>query len=61
MSERQMGITIVEALLVIGTFGICAGVWVTLKVIIDQHKLQNEKQVMRGVRDSGSISAKENN
>ena len=56
-----MGITIVEALLVIGTFGICAGVWVTLKVIIDQHKLQNEKQVMRGVRDSGSISAKENN
>ena len=33
-----MGITLVEALLVIGTFGICTGVWVTLKVIINQGK-----------------------
>ena len=33
-----MGITFVEAALIIGTFGICTGVWVTLKVIIDQGK-----------------------
>ena len=33
-----MDITLVEALLVIGTFGICTGVWVTLKVIVGQGK-----------------------
>ena len=31
--------TIVELLLVIGTFGICTGVWTTLFVIIQQHKI----------------------
>ena len=33
-----MDITLVEALLVLGTFGICTGVWGTLKVIVDQGK-----------------------
>ena len=51
----EVVMTVVEALLVIGTFGICTGVWVTLVVILAQHKLQNEKQVMRGIRGSGSI------
>ena len=36
-----MDITLVEALLVIGTFGICTGVWVTLKVIINQGNEKN--------------------
>jgi len=31
--------SIAEILLVIGTFGICTGVWVTLLVIIQQHKI----------------------
>ena len=53
-----MGITLVEALLVIGTFGICTGVWVTLAVIMAQHKIQNPKQSVRVV--SGSIKLKEN-
>ena len=30
--------SIAEILLVLGTFGICTGVWVTLAVIIDQNK-----------------------
>jgi len=30
--------SLVELLLVIGTFGICTGVWTTLVVIIQQHK-----------------------
>ena len=30
--------SLVEALLVIGTFGICTGVWVTLAVIRSHHK-----------------------
>lgn len=40
--------SIAEILLVIGTFGICTGVWVTLFVIIQQHKmnrLDNRKQM----------------
>ena len=36
-----MTMTIVEALLVIGTFGICSGVWITLGVIIRQGKGDN--------------------
>jgi len=31
--------TIVELLLVMGTFGICTGVWTTLFVIIQHHKI----------------------
>ena len=31
--------SIVELLLVIGTFGICTGVWTTLFVIIQHHKI----------------------
>jgi beta-lactamase regulating signal transducer with metallopeptidase domain len=31
--------SIAEILLVIGTFGICTGVWVTLLVIIRHHKI----------------------
>ena len=34
----EVVMTVVEALLVIGTFGICTGVWVTLAVIISQNK-----------------------
>ena len=30
--------SIAESLLVLGTFGICTGVWVTLAVIISQNK-----------------------
>ena len=30
--------SLAEILLVLGTFGICTGVWVTLKVIIEQGK-----------------------
>ncbi len=33
--------SVAEVLLVIGTFGICTGVWVTLKVIINQGKASN--------------------
>ena len=36
-----MDITVVELLLVTGTFGICTGVWVTLCVIISQGKGAN--------------------
>ena len=45
--------SIAESLLVLGTFGICVGVWTTLAVIINQHKPQNKKQAVRG---SGSYS-----
>jgi len=31
--------SIAEVLLVLGTFGICTGVWTTLVVIIRQHKI----------------------
>ena len=34
--------SIAEILLVIGTFGICTGVWVTLAVIIKQGKKEIE-------------------
>ena len=30
--------SLAESLLVLGTFGICTGVWVTLAVIISQNK-----------------------
>ena len=30
--------TTAEVMLVVGTYGICIGVWVTLLVIINQHK-----------------------
>ncbi len=30
--------TIAELLLVVGTFGICTGVWITLGVIINQNR-----------------------
>ena len=33
-----MDMTLAELLLIIGTFGICTGVWVTLAVIINQNK-----------------------
>ena len=33
-----MDMTLAEVLLVIGTFGISTGVWVTLAVIINQNK-----------------------
>ena len=33
--------SLAEVLLVIGTFGICTGVWVTLKVIINQGKVND--------------------
>jgi len=36
-----MDITVVELLLVTGTFGICSGVWITLAVIIKQGKGDN--------------------
>ena len=36
--------SIAEVLLVIGTFGICTGVWVTLAVIVKQNK-EGEKNV----------------
>tara|TARA_R100000306_G_C4247580_1_gene78832 strand:- start:266 stop:469 length:204 start_codon:yes stop_codon:yes gene_type:complete len=39
--DLSMDITVVELLLVIGTFGICSGVWVTLAVIIKQGKGDN--------------------
>jgi len=31
-----------ELLLIIGTFGICAGVWTTLFVIIKHHKINQQ-------------------
>ena len=34
--------SLAEILLVIGTFGICTGVWVTLAVIIKQNKKGDE-------------------
>ena len=37
-----MDMTLAELLLVIGTFGICTGVWVTLAVIIKQNKKGDE-------------------
>ena len=36
-----MDITVGELLLVIGTFGICTGVWTTLVIIIKQGKGDN--------------------
>ena len=40
--ERSMQMSIVEGLLVIGTFGICTGVWITLAVIIGQNRKSND-------------------
>ena len=39
--KGYLEMSLVELLLVIGTFGICTGVWVTLAVIISQGKGDN--------------------
>jgi len=36
--------SLAEILLIIGTFGICSGVWITLAVILKQNNRANEKQ-----------------
>jgi len=36
--------SLAEILLIIGTFGICTGVWTTLVVILRQNNRANEKQ-----------------
>ena len=42
ISRRRKG-CLVEVLLVIGTFGICTGVWTTLVVIIKQNARTNKE------------------
>ena len=34
--------SVAEVLLIVGTFGICLGVWTTLVVILKQHKSNNQ-------------------
>jgi len=38
--------SLVEVLLVIGTFGICTGVWTTLVVIIKQNARTNKESLV---------------
>jgi hypothetical protein len=37
--------SLAEILLIIGTFGICSGVWITLAVILIQNKQSEKEQV----------------
>jgi len=37
--------SLAEILLIIGTFGICSGVWITLAVILRQNKQAEKERV----------------
>ena len=48
-SRRCRQMSIAETLLVLGTFGICTGVWVTLGVIFS-HNRQAENMALQNAR-----------
>jgi len=50
--------SIAEVLLVLGTFGICTGVWVTLFVIIQHHKM-NQFDIRNKIADTRAAIAQD--